>query len=80
MIIDLLGGGDIINTDAYVGEGGYYDEKSGRIFQFLAVTEYQGGTIQRYNVSMPRYGTKRFEGNVTLQLHQVLSARVTTLA
>ena len=71
LIIDLLGGGDIINTDAFYGEGGYYDEKSGRIFQFLAVTEYQGGTIQRYNVSMPRYGTKRFESNDKLQLHQV---------
>ena len=60
----MLGGGVIIDTNAYNGEGGYYDKESGRIFQFLAVTEDMDGTLQRYRVTMP-------ESSVKLYAHQV---------
>ena len=70
LVMDILNGGNLINTNASVGEGGFLHETldgQKRIFQEMEVTEGRDGTIDIFQVSMPITG-------VTLQLHQVALA------
>ena len=70
LIIDILNGGNLINMNSSVGEGGFLHEAAdgqNYIFQEMAVTEGRDGTIDTFKVHMPTT-------NVILALHQVALA------
>ena len=70
LIMDILNGGKLINTNASVGEGGFWyeaGEEKNFIFQEMEVTEDKPKSVDRFQVSMPIT-------SVTLQLHQVALA------
>ena len=70
LIMDILNGGNLINTNASVGEGGFLHETvdgQKRIFQEMDITEGRDGTIDTFTVRMPN-------SSVNLKLHQVALA------
>lgn len=70
LIMDILNGGNLINTNAHDGEGGFLHEAvdgKNYIFQEMSITEDKDGTIDTFRVHMP-------DTNVALQLHQVALA------
>lgn len=53
MQVDILNGGDVVNTNAAYGEHGHLDDETKRIFQVVAVTSRQQGTIDTYEMHIP---------------------------
>ena len=70
LLIDILNGGNLINMNAYNGEGGFLHEAAdgqNYIFQEMGIYEDKDGSFDRFRVGMPNT-------DVTLQLHQVALA------
>lgn len=67
LLVDLHNGGNVINMNATIGNKGFFFEANGgkkSIFQELSVTELNDGSIDLFNVAMPKM-------NVPIQLHQL---------
>ena len=67
LLVDLHNGGNVINMNATIGENGFFFEADGDkdfIFQELSVTECKNGSVDRFNVAMPKT-------NAPIQLHQL---------
>ena len=68
LIVELFHGAIVVNTDAYVGEGGLWHEGSRSIWQPIAITEYEasatGKSIDTWTVHIPMT-------SVTVQAHQL---------